>query len=491
MTTSPKPTISVVISTYKRAKDFLPRALASVINQTIHEPYEIIVVDDCSPDNTKEVVAQIADKLDNKYIVDFTYYRLKENSGSDTKPKNHGVALAKGQYIAYLDDDCEWYTYHLEVLMEAFRQDPKLDVAYCDMELYYPGASGAQKAITYDFDSQFLFRRNYIDTSEVMHKRELIFKVGGWNETLPKFVDWNLWVRMRKAGGKFRRVPIIATKYYVHEEAKSAKIKTKSWVDPDTGITMFEPTFKPSGDYIYLPYLGNDRKEEIMPRVAIYTVTYDRLDYTKRMWESLKKSTKYPFTWCVFDNGSTDGTVDWVPKQTKFWSGAGSNKGISYASNHLLDLIQDKIKPQIIIKVDNDCEFRTMGWLEDIVDLWKRNHFLYMSPYPEGLVHNPGGGPRVGHSYIGPFFVEVAQHIGGLCAAIDASAYNEFRFQDKFLHGNQDWEASQAFRKMGYMPMYIPMHRVMHMDTTEGQHEKYPEYFERRKTEKTTQVSPV
>ena len=52
--------------------------------------------------------------------------------------------------------------------------------------------------------------------------------------------------------------------------------------------------------------------------------------------------------------------------------------------------------------------------------------------------------------------IEVTQHIGGFCAFVDARAYRDFRWTDQFKHGNQDSEASMEFRKLGYMPCYIP-----------------------------------
>jgi hypothetical protein len=82
--------------------------------------------------------------------------------------------------------------------------------------------------------------------------------------------------------------------------------------------------------------------------------------------------------------------------------------------------------------------------------------------------------------------IEVASHVGGLCAFIDANAYRNFRWKDKFLHGNQDAEASYEFKKMGYMPCYLPEHRVMH--NTARQRMELKDYFEKRKLEKTIQI---
>jgi len=489
------PVVSIIMSTYNRADHFLPKAIASVLKQSFTD-FELIIVDDHSTDNTAEVVDSFA-KTDSRIV----YFPLPKNSGSDTYPKNMGVALSRGKYIAYLDDDCEFTGYHLEVLLKAFEEDPTLDVAFCESLMYKDGKqigkSICQCSIPNGmngFNAQFLLNRNYIDTSQVMHTKEAIVHVGGWDQQLKKFVDWNLWVRMVKWGCKFQHVPIPATYYHVHEDTKSKRVETESWYDEDLGMYMFAPTFSPSGCYVHLPYLGAIdkqyfRAEEILPKVAIFTITHDRIEYTKRMYASLMKSTKYKFDWLVFDNGSTDETVQFVKELTPYYSGSSENKGLSFASNYLLDkAIEYGKNYDIIIKADNDCEFRTIGWLEIQIDLWKRNHMLYMSPYVEGLVDNPGGAPRVGQSFIGPYYVEVTAHIGGICAMVDAKAYKHFRWKDEWMHGNQDREASVEFGKMGYMPMYVPMHRVMHMDSTEGQKAKYPDYFERRKLEKSTKV---
>lgn len=470
--------VSIIISTYNRADTFLPRAIESALNQT-YDNIEIIVVDDCSTDNTKAVV---------KSYKGVRYVRLPEHFGKDTKPKNVGIQKSKGSFIAYLDDDCEFYPEHIERLMDAMVPNSSApDLVYCDMELVQEGVVG--EGIALDFDPQILMYKNYIDTSMVLHRKEAIRKVGGWDEKLPRFVDWNLWVRMAKAGVTFKRIPEILTKYNVHENNSAKAYPVKSYRDPQFGI-LFEPTFDPTGCEIYLPYLGGERLEESNPRVAIFTITYDRKEYTQKMYQSMKNSAGYGFDWFVLDNGSTDGQksllTDLYTSDTsfKYLHLNEENEGLTRASNKLVSEIK-RGNYQIIIKVDNDCEFMTKNWLSTLVDLWKRNHMLYMSPYVEGLVHNPGGAPRVGHSFIGPYFIEVTKHIGGIFAAIDASAYDNFKWTDQFLHGNQDVEASSAFVDKGYMPCYIPMHRVLHMDTTEGQQKKFPEYFKRRIVEKT------
>jgi glycosyltransferase involved in cell wall biosynthesis len=492
------PEVSIITSTYNRPKE-LERAIKSVDAQSFTDWEHIIVHDGTPSKETHEII--------KKYTSDKrTFYALPKNYGNHTKPKNEGIKQAKGEYICYLDDDCEYMPNFVDTLKLELELSG-VDVVYGDERMFKDEKDRrGEPAISLDFSGQFLLKRSFIDTNVAFHRREAVFDIGGWDETLPRFADWNLFVRMAKWGKSFKHVPIFVTRYYITKGNSAERFPVDSWVEE--GLTMFDPTwFNPSSCYIYLPYLGNDKEEEKNPKVAIFTVTYDRLEYTKKMYESMRNSMGRDTHWFVYDNGSTDGTQEYLKtlapgaitarlsgtKKDPYLSFielvelSTKNKGLTHASNKCVDKIMEG-NYQIIGKVDNDCMFLTKGWLEEIVDLWKRNHKLYMAPYPEGLVDHPGGTWRVGYASIGDEYVEVVRHLSGLCAFVDSRAYRNFRWKDKFLHGQQDVEASTSFTEQGYMPIIIPRHRVQHMDTTAGQQKKYPEYFARRKQEKKTQV---
>jgi glycosyltransferase involved in cell wall biosynthesis len=99
-----KPLVSIVIATYKRAGLVL-RAIQSVLQQT-YQNYEIIVVDDCSPDNTRDAVLMCPDPR-------VRYLRHETNKGLPAG-RNTGIDAARGVYIAFLDDDDEWRPEKLE-----------------------------------------------------------------------------------------------------------------------------------------------------------------------------------------------------------------------------------------------------------------------------------------------------------------------------------------------------------------------------------------
>lgn len=458
--------LSIVMSTYNRCDTFLPKAIQSILSQSFKD-YELIIVDDQSTDGTRKYIDSLMFK--DKRIS----YMAIDHFGSDTKPKNTGAKIATGEYLMFVDDDVQLRPEALQTLVEAldFRKD--VDVVYGDMWIKPNDVPG----IAMDFDKQMLILRNFIDTSVAIIRKEVFEYVGGFDETLPKFIDWNLWVRIMKAGFMFKRIPKLTLDYYLHESSKSYRVQTETYTHPKLG-QLFTPTFDPSGCEIKI------KKPNGFPKVAIFTIHYDRLEYSKITYKEMKESAGYPFDWFCADNGSKDGTAEWIKSLEIESNCYEKNQGITKASNDLIDLILSKNKYDIIIKIDNDVEFITTDWLRDITDLWMKNHMVYISPYVEGLRDNPGGAPRVGTGLIGNEYLEITKHIGGIFAAISAKAYKKFRWNDSFLHGNQDMEASENFRLQGYMPCYFPKHVICHRDGTQGQHERYKEYFERRKGEK-------
>ena len=117
MTTMPQtPRVSVIVPTHNRA-DLLPRAVDSILAQTYGD-YEMVIVDDCSADNTQDVIAGFSDPR----IRSFRHDRNRGQSAAI----NTGIAHARGEYVGFLDDDDEWLPTKLEgqvALLEASSPD--------------------------------------------------------------------------------------------------------------------------------------------------------------------------------------------------------------------------------------------------------------------------------------------------------------------------------------------------------------------------------
>lgn len=477
--------ISIVMSTHNRA-DRLSKAVDSVLNQT-YPDWELVIVDDASTDNTEQMVKSYSDPR-------IVYIKRAKNWGNDTKPKNEGIMASKGEYVALLDDDNHYRPDHLSVLLNAIQKDPKLDVVYGDRWLIdETHRIPSQVGVCSDYLPALLMKRNYIDTSDVLIKRQALFDVGGFDERYKKYIDWNLWVRMCKMGKKFKHVPLLITDYHLHESMKSLTVKDRtpegSASVPLGSEKVFNPEWDPYEVECVLPYLGQEPHE---PKIAIFTLTYNRLEYTKKAFESLRKTAGRPFDHFIVDNGSADGTMEWLKEyQDKHRSSIHlilnpDNKGISIASNQALNEI-DKGKYDCIVKFDNDCMCVTEGWLDAMVKIWTANRMLALSCYVQGLKDNPGGAPREEFAQLCGEPIGMTRHLGGILHFADVRAYDEFRWpEDGFLHGVQDMELSQWLNYHGYSMGYLENYYVSHGPAgTEGQQRDYPEYFEQRKFEKT------
>lgn len=103
-----KPLVSIVVPAYNCGA-FIAETIKSVQNQT-HENWELLIVDDCSKDNTREIVKNVSDK---RVIL----IKQAENGGA-AKTRNSGIMQAKGQYLAFIDSDDFWQPKKLEKQIE-------------------------------------------------------------------------------------------------------------------------------------------------------------------------------------------------------------------------------------------------------------------------------------------------------------------------------------------------------------------------------------
>jgi glycosyltransferase involved in cell wall biosynthesis len=117
-----QPLVSVIIPTYNRA-DYLKQAIASAVKQT-YQNIEIIVSDNCSPENPQSIVASFGDSR-------IRFWRQQQNVGMLAN-QLHAFKMAKGKYIASLHDDDMWNEDFLAKLVPALEENPESIIAFCD-----------------------------------------------------------------------------------------------------------------------------------------------------------------------------------------------------------------------------------------------------------------------------------------------------------------------------------------------------------------------
>ncbi len=181
--------ISVVIPTYNRANTIL-NSINSVLNQT-YEDLELIIVDDCSSDNTQEVVESIGDSR-------IRYHKLEQNSGA-CHARNVGILMANGQYVAFQDSDDIWFENKLSEQVKAFDKNPDADMVFCSFRRDYglnrvvPDPSNLN---TSGKIFHTLIKKNFISTITILCKKDVLEALGGFDESLPAMQDWELSLRI-------------------------------------------------------------------------------------------------------------------------------------------------------------------------------------------------------------------------------------------------------------------------------------------------------
>ncbi|WP_034389015.1 glycosyltransferase family A protein [Deinococcus sp. YIM 77859] len=135
MTLHPSPRVSVLMPTYRQAH-FLPRAVESLLAQSLSD-WELIVVDDGSPDHTGEVV--------QSYLADprISYHRLERNVGLGAA-LNHALSFAQAPLVAYLPSDDVYYRDHLAQLADTLAAYPEAALAYSGVRHHYNRTAAGQ-----------------------------------------------------------------------------------------------------------------------------------------------------------------------------------------------------------------------------------------------------------------------------------------------------------------------------------------------------------
>jgi len=221
-------------------------------------------------------------------------------------------------------------------------------------------------------------------------------------------------------------------------------------------------------------------------KIAIFTLTKDRLYYTKKTLQSLKKKTHIPFDHFILDQDSRDETVNWLNKFTYkqgklYIYPISTNIGINRGVNFILDKIGKDY--DIIVKLDNDVEIETNGWLKKCINVLNKKFLI--SPYVKGLIDNRGGVNRYGH--IKELNMGLTPFIGGICMIGLRRAWTKDSDGWEFpvpKHAGGDRAFCMKLSLSGYRFGYIENVVIKHQETTKGQHQRFPNYFKKRQTER-------
>lgn len=205
-TSSAWPSVSVIVTNYNHAR-FLRRRMESVLSQTL-SPFEVIYLDDCSSDNSGEIVAPFCADPRVRCIEN------ERNSGSPFIQINKGVRLARGDLIWVAEADDFADPRFLEALVAVLADNPSVGIAYCQSTqidendsvlaaVDYSGFDDAQRWRTgyvasgiEECRKYLLFRNTIPNFSAVVFRRKVFEQIGYADESMRLSGDWFIWIKM-------------------------------------------------------------------------------------------------------------------------------------------------------------------------------------------------------------------------------------------------------------------------------------------------------
>ena len=215
-------------------------------------------------------------------------------------------------------------------------------------------------------------------------------------------------------------------------------------------------------------------------RVAVLSLTRDRLWATKHCFQTLCDLSGCDFDHYVYDQASEDGTPEWLENEYRphfLWTNAqnvGVSKGINFLLNHAKGY-------DVVVRFDNDCELLVDGTLAACAETARAWGYI-TSPHIQGLKSPPSLGWQGGIAVNGRGYrVGVPNIMGGIFMAAPASLYDTYRHDEANpIWGMDDAKIVDYWRAQGGEVGYLLDYPANHYLTTDGQAERDPVWFARK-----------
>jgi glycosyltransferase involved in cell wall biosynthesis len=192
------PQVSVIVPAY-RVTAYIQEAIESVLAQSFQD-FELVVVNDGCPDT--EALERVLQPYQSRIV----YLKLEKNVGL-ASARNAGIQAARSPYIALLDADDIYEPNYLEVQLGILQADPAIDIVYCDARIFGDTCSAGRTNMELSPSEGEVTFASLVSLKcavgvYVTGKREIFFKAGLFEPGRRRVEDFDLWLRVTKAGGR-------------------------------------------------------------------------------------------------------------------------------------------------------------------------------------------------------------------------------------------------------------------------------------------------
>jgi glycosyltransferase involved in cell wall biosynthesis len=197
---------------------YLPLAISSVLSQS-YSDLELIITDDCSTDDSREILEHWR-RLDDRVVP-----VLHDVNHGLARARNSGLAVSKGEFVALIDADDVWLPDKLKTQMECFRVQPELGLVHSDSAIIdgngnptgqqFSSLLHRKGQITSGHLFEVLCERNFLCVPTVILRREAMQYAGGFEENLRSLEDWVCWAKVSRKY-PFHYVEDALAQYRIH-----------------------------------------------------------------------------------------------------------------------------------------------------------------------------------------------------------------------------------------------------------------------------------
>lgn len=479
------PLISILIPVYNIDKKYLSECIDSILAQT-YSKFEICLVDDCSTkEETIETLKEYA-KKDKRIKV-----KYRKVNGHISKATNDALAIAKGEFVALMDNDDTINENALYEMIKVLNEDKSIDMIYSDEDKINLNGKRCDPNFKSDFAPDSLLSSNYI-CHFTMLRKSIMDEIGGFRVGYEGAQDYDLFLRFTEKTNKVYHIPKILYHWRMVEGSTSMVIDNKSYA-LDRGKQALEDalkrrkikgTVKIAKDcpYYYIEYdvIKN-------PKVSIIIPTRDLADTTRKCLESVYEKTTYKnYEVVVVNNNSqkeeTFKLFEEYKKKYDNFSVIDANFEFNYSK--INNLAISKTKSDYIVLLNNDIEVITPNWLELMIGYASQNHIGAVGAkllYPDNTIQHGGVilglGGVASHAFIGhqrdaivwggrlsvPYNYSA---VTAACLMVSRKKWNEVKGLEEDLKvAYNDVDFNLKLLQKGYFNVFVPMIELYHYES--------------------------
>lgn len=356
------PTISVIVPVHNPELRWLRKAVESVQAQT-YIKWQLVLIDDCSTD---QAVIDLLDQLstsDDRILV-----RHRETNGHIAAATNDGLAIATGEFVAFMDHDDELAPFALAAIALS---SSNADVIYTDEDKVDADGKHFDPHCKPPWNPELLLGQNYLSHLTAI-RRSAITNVGGLRSGFDGSQDHDLLLRVTATidASRIRHVPLVAYHWRAIEGSTALAPGEKTYTE-DASIRALserlgdkwkvERADAPTA-YRCMPPL------EDLPLVSIIIPTRDRVDLLTQCIDSLVRTTYPAFEILIADNDSSDpDTLEWLAAFDNGHDHRVVPAPGPFNYSKVNNLAAAQARGELILLLNNDTEVIDPDWLASMV----------------------------------------------------------------------------------------------------------------------------